>query len=64
MKGKITEIGTSSKRVKAMIEEAMKDSEQPQSQHEAVQPTSWEEATKDLGDTPQREQNQDRELER
>lgn len=30
---------------------------------EAVQPTSWEEATKDLGDVPHREQSQDREME-
>lgn len=64
MKGTITEIGTSSTRVKAAIEEAMKDIEQPQSQHEAVQPTSWEEATKGLGEIPQREPSRETEMER
>lgn len=64
MKGIITEIGTSSTRVQAAIEETRKDFEQPQSQHEAVQPTSWDEATKDLGDIPQREPSRETEMER
>jgi hypothetical protein len=64
MKGIITEIGTSSKRVQAAIEEAMKNFEQPQSQHEAVQPTNWDEATKDLRDLPQREPSRENEMER
>ncbi len=38
MKGIITAIGTNSTRVKAAMEEAMKDLAQPQSQQEAVQP--------------------------
>lgn len=63
MKGIITAIGTNSTRVKAEIEEAMKDLEQPQIKYEVVQPTSWEEATKDLGDIPQREHSEDREME-
>jgi hypothetical protein len=41
--------------VKTAIEEAMKDLEQPQSQHEAVQPTSWAEAAEGLDDILQRE---------
>lgn len=64
MKWKIMGIGTNSERMKAEIEELMKDSEQPQTRYEVVQPTSWEDITKDLGDIPQRDQNQDRDMER
>lgn len=34
------------------------------SQHEAAQPTSWEEATQDLGDLPQCESSRETEMER
>ena len=63
MKGKITEIWTSSRQTGIKVVELLKEIEQDKNQPEAVQPTSWEEATKGF-EIPQQQPSQDREMER